>query len=102
VARFFTSGWLTQPSSGYGKDYPEATWLYRMKAVQAACAAAFVGAPILCRGMRVWGIQLLQSTRSCKCRLWFNEVVFLSKPSKTVQHETFTSISTDLGSFFAW
>lgn len=50
VERFFTSGWLTQPSSGYGKDYPEATWLYRMKAVQATCAAAFVGAPDIVAG----------------------------------------------------
>jgi hypothetical protein len=50
VERFFTSGWLTQPSSGYGKDYPEATWLYRMKAVQATCAAAFVGAPDIVSG----------------------------------------------------
>ncbi len=50
VERFFTSGWLTQPSSGYGKDYPEATWLYRMRAVQATCAAAFVGAPDVVAG----------------------------------------------------
>ena len=50
VERFFTNGWLTQPSSGYGKDYPEATWLYRMKAVQATCAAAFVGAPDIVAG----------------------------------------------------
>lgn len=50
IERFFESGWLTQPSSGYGKDYPEATWLYRMKAVQAVCAAAFVGAPDIVAG----------------------------------------------------
>ena len=42
---FFTNGWLTQPCSGYGMDYPEVTWLYRMRAVQATRAAAFVGAP---------------------------------------------------------
>ncbi|MBD8051996.1 hypothetical protein [Limnohabitans radicicola] len=50
IERFFTNGWLTQPSSGYGKDYPEATWLYRMKAVQAVCAGAFVGAPDIVAG----------------------------------------------------
>ena len=50
IKRFFESGWLTQPSSGYGKDYPEATWLYRMKAVQAVCAGAFVGAPDIVAG----------------------------------------------------
>jgi len=50
VARFFTNGWLTQPSSGYGKDDPQATWLYRMRAVQATCAAAFVGAPDVVAG----------------------------------------------------
>lgn len=50
VERFFVNGWLTRPSSGYGKDYPEATWLYRMKAVQAVCAGAFVGAPDIVAG----------------------------------------------------
>ena len=50
VERFFVSGWLTLPSSGYGRDYPEATWLYRMKAVQAVCAGAFVGAPDIVAG----------------------------------------------------
>lgn len=50
IERFFTNGWLTQPSSGYGKDYPEATWLYRMKAVQAVCAGTFVGAPDIVAG----------------------------------------------------
>jgi len=50
IERFFTNGWLTQPSSGYGKDYPEATWLYRMKAVQAVCAGVFVGAPDIVAG----------------------------------------------------
>lgn len=50
VEQFFTNGWLTQASSGYGKDYPEATWLYRMKSVQATCAAAFVGAPDIVAG----------------------------------------------------
>jgi hypothetical protein len=44
VERFFVNGWLTQPGSGYGKDHPQASWLYRMKAVQAACAGAFLGA----------------------------------------------------------
>ena len=50
VERLFVNGWLTRPSSGYGKDYPEATWLYRMKAVQAVCAGAFVGAPDIVAG----------------------------------------------------
>ena len=55
VERFFVNGWLTQPSSGYGQDYPEATWLYRMKAVQAVCAGAFVGAPDIVAGHHGFG-----------------------------------------------
>lgn len=59
VERFFTNGWLTQPSSGYGRDYPEATWLYRMKAVQATCAAAFVGASDIVQGHQGLGYPAL-------------------------------------------
>lgn len=55
VERFFTNGWLTQASSGCGKDYPEATWLDRMKAVQATCAAVFVGAPDIVAGHECLG-----------------------------------------------
>jgi len=50
IERFFTNGWLAQPSSGYGRDYPQASWLYRMKAVQAVCAGAFVGAGDIVQG----------------------------------------------------